>query len=117
MQRQFRLRRGEDFAGVREHGKTYHHRLMSLSVRANNLAFNRYGFITSKRLGNAVTRNRARRILREAARQLHPQLNPGYDIVIVARREIVGQPFFKVDCTMRELARQAGLLYVEGEKL
>lgn len=116
MQRQFRLRRGEDFAGVREHGKTYHHRLMSLTVKANTLAFNRYGFITSRRLGSAVVRNRARRLLREATRQLHPQLEPGYDIVIVARREIVGQRFSAVDRAIRELAQRAGLLRAEGEQ-
>lgn len=115
MQRRFRLTRGEDFARAREQGKTYQHRLLTLTVNANDLPTNRYGFITSKRLGNAVTRNRARRLLREAVRQLHPQLNPGFDVVIVARRAVVGQHFLSVSRTLYELVQQAGLLRVEGE--
>ncbi len=115
MQRRFRLTRGEDFARARKQGKTYQHRLFSLTVAANGLPANRYGFITSKRLGNAVTRNRARRVLREAVRQLHPQLKPGFDVVIVARRDIVGQHFLSVSCAVSELVQQAGLLRAEGE--
>jgi ribonuclease P protein component len=115
MQQRFRLTQGADFARVREQGTTYPHRLLSLTVAANHLPDNRYGFITSKRLGNAVTRNRARRLLREAVRQLHPQLNSGFDVVIVARRDIVGQHFLSVSRTVYELVRQAGLLRVEGE--
>lgn len=115
MQRRFRLTRGEDFARVREHGRTYQHRLLLLTVVSNGLPFNRYGFVTSKRLGNAVTRNRARRVLREVIRQLHPRLCPGFDVVIVARREIVGQHFLSVSRTVLEMVQRAGLLRVEGE--
>jgi ribonuclease P protein component len=54
----------------------------------------RVGFTASKKVGNAVTRNRAKRRLRAAASQLLPLLGrPGHDYVLVARGTAVARPF------------------------
>jgi ribonuclease P protein component len=54
----------------------------------------RIGFTASKKIGNAVTRNRAKRRLRAAASQLLPLLGrPGHDYVLVARGTAVTRPF------------------------
>jgi ribonuclease P protein component len=54
----------------------------------------RIGFTASKKIGNAVTRNRAKRRLRAAASQLLPLLGrEGHDYVLVARGTTVGRPF------------------------
>jgi ribonuclease P protein component len=54
----------------------------------------RVGFTASRRVGNAVARNRARRRLRALADKLLPELGvPGHDYVIVARAETVRRPF------------------------
>jgi len=54
----------------------------------------RVGFTASRKVGNAVTRNRARRHLRAAASQLLPLFGwAGYDYVLVARGTIVTRPF------------------------
>lgn len=50
---------------------------------------NRLGITASKKIGGAVQRNRARRVLREAFRQLAGELPQGYDIVLVARTKTV----------------------------
>ncbi len=110
MQRRFRLRRSADFEHLRRVGRTHQHRLIVMSVSPNNLQDNRYGFIVSKGLGKAVVRNRTRRLLREATRLLHPHLHPGHDVVIIARRPIVGQPFVVIQRTVNELFRRAGLI-------
>lgn len=104
-----RLRRSQDYERLRRYGKAYRHRFMLLSVLPNELPHNRYGFAVGKKIGNAVTRNRVRRLLKEALRALHPQLKPGYDVVIVPNPTIIGQPLDAIQRTVYELAVQAGL--------
>lgn len=110
MQRHFRLREGRDFARLRREGRVFHHRWLTLSIAPNTLPNNRYGFITGKYLGKAVIRNRVRRLLREATRQLHSQLQPGHDIVFIARQPLVGQPFDVVQRIVNDLLHQAGVV-------
>ncbi|MCL4250213.1 MAG: ribonuclease P protein component [Anaerolineae bacterium] len=114
MDARFRLRRREDFARLRRHGRTYRRALLSLSVVQNEVGYNRYGFITSKQLGRAVTRNRVRRRLREAIRLRHADVRPGFDILWIARSGLVDQPWDVVVKTVDELYRQAGLLKDES---
>ncbi len=116
MQQRFRLRASEDFKRLRRDGRAYHHKWMTLSVAHNGLDHNRYGFITGKTLGKAVIRNRVRRLLREAVRDMHPRLHPGHDIVIIARRPLVGQLFADVKRIVGEQLRQTGIV-VESETL
>jgi ribonuclease P protein component len=110
MQRDLRLRHAEDFQRIRHEGHSYPHHLMILSVAPNTLTHNRYGIITSKHLGKAVKRNQIRRQVREAVRLLHSQVKSGYDIVLIARRPLVEQPFDLVQRTIIDLFRQAELL-------
>lgn len=109
MQRALRLRRQEDFARLRREGRVWRHPWFTVSAAPNGLAHNRYGFITGKHLGNAVRRNRIRRRLREAVRQLHPQLAPGYDMVFIARQPVLYQPFAAVQEALVSTLQQASL--------
>lgn len=113
MERRFRLQQHQDFQRLRQEGRVTRHPSMVVSYAPNNLSHNRYGFITSKRLGNAVMRNKIRRILREIMRDLQPSLKCGFDIVIIGRPPIVGQPFAIVKRIVYELVIRANLLSVE----
>ena len=56
-----------------------------LYARPNRLGVNRVGITTGKKVGNAVKRSRARRVIRAAYRELIPEVKAGYDLVFVAR--------------------------------
>ena len=60
-------------------------------VRPNQLPYNRLGITAGKKIGNAVRRNRAKRIIREAYRAAEPLLPIGLDLVVVARSSLPEQ--------------------------
>lgn len=108
--RELRLRQAADFASLRREGRTVSGRWMVLSARPNGLAHNRYGFIVSRRVGKAVARNRARRVMREGVRHLHLRLVSGYDIALIARAALIDQPLSAVLPEITRLCAQAGLM-------
>ena len=117
MQRHLRLRRNADFQRLRKVGKTRAHPYLVLSTAANDLLHNRYGIVTSRRLGNAVVRNRAKRRIREAVRYWHPQIVPGYDIVFIVRQQMLHASYPELLEAVRVLLQRAGLFVsvVESE--
>lgn len=90
-----RLTKGEDFQRVREQGRRWRGKYCALNAARSaatentNTAQTRIGYISAKSLGNAVNRNRARRLMREAARQLSDVIPDGWDIVLIAQQKIV----------------------------
>ena len=117
MRRQLRLRRRRDFDAVFQNGQVEANRLLVLRTVPNQLQHNRYGFITSKRLGKAVVRNRVRRRLREGVRALPAR--PGWDVVISARASAAQADFHQLKAAVANLFARAGILAEDapaGEK-
>jgi len=96
VQRKFRLTRSEDFKRVRRAGKSYAHPLVVLIVQKSEQPRIRVGVAAGRTVGTAVTRNRAKRLLREAMRGLLPNIAPRYgsasqdsalglDLILIAR--------------------------------
>ena len=80
--------------------------------RPNNLKLNRLGLTSTKKIGCAVKRNRARRVIREAYRLLEDKLGVGYDIVIVARTKATSVPMFVVKNDIEKTFRSCGIIRV-----
>ena len=97
------LRGSNDFQKVYRQGKRYDGVLMTAFVLPNNLAHNRFGVTASRKaLGNAVQRNRAKRLLKETFRLRSSSVNSllqRYDWVINAKRRL---PSLKVNAAIAE---------------
>ena len=110
MQRKFRLTRSTDFKRVRHDGKSTAHPLLVLIAIENQLSITRIGVAAGKSVGNAVKRNRAKRLIRAAARELYPQVESGYDLVLIARSPIIQVKMPKVRTALQQLLLRANLL-------
>ena len=111
--RSARIKQGRHFRAVRERGQ----RLTIGCLIANwqpspENAPCRLGVITSSRIGNAVVRNRARRLLRECFRLHQHSLAYPVELVLIARQSITGKDFFGVEKDFLTTLRKAGLLKV-----
>lgn len=105
-----RLRRPQEFRRVWNEGRSWAHPLFVLWLApAPDAAAPRVGIVASRKLGKAVQRNRARRLLREAVRRLYPQLAGGYDIVLVARAAILEHREPEVRAALQEVCSRAGV--------
>ncbi len=95
MKKQYRLKRRAAFAYVYRKGEKSSARdLLLLSARSREGL--KIGLSVSKKVGNAVARNRVKRLLREAINPLTDRIDDGYMYVIVARPTIAGLPLLKV---------------------
>ena len=81
-----RLLRRADFVKLNRSGKGRHMGHFIAITRKNELGTTRLGVTASKKVGNAVRRNRAKRLIREFFRLNKTRLPQGYDIVIIAKK-------------------------------
>jgi ribonuclease P protein component len=96
---------------VRTEGKPVHGRAMLLGVLKNDVEpGQRIGIVTSRRIGNAVVRNRVRRRLREIVRAARPRLVAGLWLVIVAKVPSATAPFSVLSEEWMQLARRGSIL-------
>ena len=103
-----RLRKTSQFSAVHAQGKTWANNIIVLKALPNGLDCNRYGFVAGKRVGNAVARNRAKRLMRESVRFI--PMKHGWDIVFIARMGAVKSGYQQVDIAVHELLARAGVL-------
>jgi ribonuclease P protein component len=82
-----RIRRRADFQHVYQHGLRIRSRYATLFVLANSLEVGRLGIAATKKLGGAVDRNRAKRLIREVFRR--NKIASGFDVIVVPKRELL----------------------------
>lgn len=113
--RRVRIGASKDFERAFRIGVRRSAGFLALALAGNATNKPRLGLVVSRKVGNAVTRNRIKRILREGFR-LHPEAFPaGRDYVFTARPGISEIETREIWAAMQHLARRAGRT-LEGEK-
>src|SRR5712692_5523170 len=110
MRREHRLRKRSEFERTRSNGRSWAHPLLvCFAYPRGDERPSRFGVSVSTRVGNAVTRNRIKRRVREALR-LHPTgVKPGYDVVFVARAGSARATFAELSGALDALLVRAGV--------
>jgi ribonuclease P protein component len=103
------LRRTADLERVRREGQAWRHPLLVLLASPNGRSYSRFGFVTSRRIGKAVVRNRVKRQLREAVRQQLDEVVGGWDCLFIAREPIIQAEYRAVVTAVSQLLRRASL--------
>ena len=109
MDPRYTLKKNSDFRRLYSKGKSAVTPYLVVYCRRNGQTANRVGFTVSAKLGNAVTRNRIRRQLREIYRLNSGYLKSGIDLIIVARSRCVNGEYRKMESAFVTACDKLGL--------
>lgn len=106
-----RIRRHADFRRIYQQGVKVHGRFSTLFTLPNASPVGRLGIAATKKLGGAVQRNRAKRLIREVFRR--NKITPGFDVVVVPKRELLDAGLSAIEndyrnAIARSLRRKSG---------
>lgn len=102
-----RIRRRPEFQLVHEKGTRTSGRFMTALFLPNNLRHNRLGIVASRRLGGAVQRNRAKRLIRQAFRLNKPAAS-GWDLVVIPRMDLLDADINAIEADFRSICQRHG---------
>ncbi|WP_347548202.1 ribonuclease P protein component [Pseudalkalibacillus hwajinpoensis] len=111
MNSNYRIKKNSEFQNVFKNGNSTANRQFVVYVlkRSDQPQF-RIGLSVSKRIGNAVTRNRVKRLVRESFHQLSDQIKFPYDFVVIARKPASDMSFEEVKSSLMHVLNRAHVL-------
>lgn len=109
------LRKNKEFQKVYRYGHSYADRYLVLYVFSSPAEGPKVGFAAGKKLGNAVTRNRVKRLLREAYRLNQDMLKSRHCLLLVGRKAATDVKYSVIEKSFRSLARKARILRHEAD--
>ena len=106
------LRFKRDFDRLYKKGRSTGDKFVVVFHISNGLEYSRKAFLASKKVGGAVARNRARRLMKEGFRKIESETLSGKDILFIARKEIAGAGTGsrEVEMSIRKALGKSGLL-------
>ncbi|WP_299089843.1 ribonuclease P protein component [uncultured Metabacillus sp.] len=108
MRRKYRIKKNEDFQAVFKHGKSIANRQFVIYIMQNpeEKEF-RIGLSVSKKIGNAVTRNRIKRLIRQVFLEDKHKIANGKEYIVIARKPAADMGYHEVKSSLNHLFRKA----------
>lgn len=110
MQHTETIKKNHQFRRLYQRGKSVVSPYFAIYTGKNHLPYNRVGFVTGKKIGNAVVRNRVRRRMREIYRLHADTLLLGYDFIVVARVRCAGATYRQMEKSFLSLCAKQALI-------
>ena len=105
------LKKDSDFRNVYKRGKSFANKHLVMYILENKLESSRVGISVSKKVGNAINRNKIRRRIKESYRlRIDENVRSGYDIVFIARVGIKEAQYKDIEKSILNLAKKANIL-------
>jgi ribonuclease P protein component len=99
-----RIRRRPEYQQVYERGARIHSRYTTVFLLSNGTAVGRLGIAATRKLGGAVERNRAKRLIREVFRR--NKIAPGYDVVVIPKRDLLDASLSALEADYKNLVER-----------
>jgi len=96
-----RIRRRAEYQQVYERGVRFHSRYSTVSILPNQGGVGRLGIAATRKLGGAVQRNRAKRLIREVFRR--NKIAAGFDVVVIPKRDLLDASLSTIEADYRTL--------------
>ena len=109
------LKKKKDFQVVYSRGKSYANRFLVLYVFRSHGLQGKVGFAAGKKLGNAVKRNRVKRLLRESYRLHQVEIEEGFSLLLVGRKAALDIKCQDLEKAFLALGRKAGIMAGDKE--
>jgi ribonuclease P protein component len=110
VKKQYRLNGHSAFRRVWSEGLSVSISFLRLLYVPNSLEISRFGVAAGKSLGSAVLRNRAKRRIRASFQGIFPKVKTGWDILVIARRQVTKIEFSELNSSLTNLFAKADLL-------
>ncbi|MFS1510943.1 ribonuclease P protein component [Chengkuizengella sp. SCS-71B] len=110
MENKFRLKKKEDFNFIYRYGKSTANHQFVVYYKQNSIHHFRLGISVSKKIGNAVVRNRMRRMIKEIVRHHADKVDSRHDFIIIVRKPAIHMDYYQMEKSILHVLRKSSLL-------
>lgn len=109
LKRQYRIRNGKEYNNIYKYGKKFGGRYLLVYIMKKETGGNRFGVVTSKKVGKAVKRNRVKRQIRAVIEQRKKEVPGSNDFIVIARHHIYGVSSHELEKDFLKIIKKAKL--------
>ncbi|QIL45997.1 ribonuclease P protein component [Vagococcus coleopterorum] len=110
MKKSYRIKKETEFQKIMQLKNTFANRNFVIYIEPFDQKHFRVGLSVGKKIGNAVTRNYIKRVIRNNLNQLDSQINQNYNVIIIARPNIVNLSFEEIKKNLLHVFKLANIL-------